>query len=109
MTAAQQARTVGFRASLAVRGVTLLLADASPSFSAKALIERMPPVLPEYGKQIQHADVVRLHFLRSDIGSRLIPTGSTFLSDESRFRVTSVEDNGISVAVVFSCRESKAA
>jgi len=108
MTAAQQARTVGFRASLAVRGVTIALADAGTPFSAKGLIERMPPVMPEYGKQIQHADVVRLHFLRSDI-NQVIPTGSTFLADDSRFRVTSVEDNGISVAVVFSCRESKAA
>lgn len=109
MTAAQQARTVGFRASLAVRGVLLSLADASPSFEKKGLIERMPPVQPEYGKQIQNTDVVRLHFLRSDIGNRVIPTGSTFLAGDSRFRVTSVEDNGISVAVVFSCRESKAA
>lgn len=110
MTAAQQARTSGFQASLSVRGVSLALeidvGDMPLSF--KGLIERETPAVPEFGRQIQKSENVHVHVLRTNLNGRKLVTGNSLLSEESRFRIVSVEDNSVNVAVVFTCRESPA-
>lgn len=110
MTAAQQARTVGFRASLAVRGIDVSLEaqNGSTEVTVKALIEKLNPIVPEYGKQIERSELVRLHVLRTSLAGHPVVTGRIFIAESKRYRVVNVVDNAISVALVFECRESSA-
>lgn len=107
-TAAQRLRTSGFRASLAARGVTLEL-EPDAELTVEALVEVMPPVVPEYGREIQQSEGVRIHVLREDLGGLTVATGSYWSGSSARYRVQSVEDNPVNVAVVYNARQLPAA
>lgn len=101
MTPAQTARTEGFLASLAERGITFELPDGQ---TVCALVEPMKPDQGEFMPGRPTASAARLHALRSHLLELSIGIGSV-LRDEGQwtYRVTEVEDLPVSVAVVLVC------
>lgn len=102
MNPAQQARTEGFLASLAVRGVPVFLGPGQVEFCA--LVEPVTPDGGEFALAREEANAARIHILRAHLGGNQIGKGAVFrTADQSTtFRVTEVEDNPVNVAVVFT-------
>ena len=103
MTPAQQARTEGFLAALAHRGIALeLLPDRQP---LTALVEPVEPDQGEFAVARETATGSRVHVLRSHLAGLPVGPGSVFREADSRasHRVAAVVDHPTSVAVVFTC------
>lgn len=110
MTAVQTARVAGFRAQLALRGLTLLLVPDRGSFSA--LVEHTPspqPGLPaDSGSHLLDPELrgaVRLAILGEDLGDTPVAIGDVFRDVENRtdYRVTRIERPGPDIAGHFLC------
>jgi hypothetical protein len=103
MTATQKARRAGFNASLAQRGVSLLLEGTD--FSFDALVE---PVIPDAGQfSLSEAtrDASKIHVLRDATGVDQITVGSVLNDDDSgkSHRVAKVDDHPTNIVLVFHC------
>lgn len=115
MTPVQRARTAGFRASLAVRGVPLTLVPDLGPFSA--LVEQYPSPQPgsvaDSGSRLIDPEMrgaVRLAILREDLGLTQVPVGSVFRHVEAMtdYRVVRVDRLGIDIAERFTCEREDA-
>jgi len=103
MTAAQQARTEGFLASLSARGVSLTLLPGEEA--VKILVERIEPDQGEFAVARETAAGSRLHALRTHLNALEVTVGSVFRDPAAlvTYRVTAIDDNPASIAVVLTC------
>jgi hypothetical protein len=101
MTPAQSARTEGFLASLAERGVLFQLPGGSV---VEALVEPVSPDQGEFSVGRPTAAAARLHVLRTHAAELAIGIG-TVLRDAGdwTYRVTEIDDLPIRVSVVLTC------
>jgi len=108
MTPVQQELTKGFNASLAKRGVSVSVQPGNQSLNV--LIEAMAP--QNEPKPVNQATrtASKLYALRSDVEALgvNIGIGTTFRSADGTksYRVVNIQDNPISVKVVYGCETS---
>ena len=110
MTATQSARLLGFRVSLAMRGVAVTLIPDRGTFSALVVQYQGPSVLSaaDSGARVLESESrgsCRLAILREDLGAVPVAVGDTFRDSENLtdYRVTRIERLGIDVADRFVC------
>ena len=115
MTLVQQALVAGFRAALAVRGITLTLVPDRGSFSA--LVEHYPSPQPgmaaDFGSRQVDPELrgaVRLAILRADLGLTQVVVGDVFREVDrmTDYRVVRIERLGVDVAERFTCEREDA-
>ena len=101
MTSAQSARTEGFLASLAERGITFQLPGEQ---TVSALVEPSKPDQGEFSVGRATASAARLHVLREHLTDLGISIGTVLTDDgDWTYRVTEIEDMPVSVSVILVC------
>jgi hypothetical protein len=101
MTPAQTARTEGFLASLAERGITFTLPDGQ---TVCALVELMKPEQGDFMIGRPTASAARLHVLRWALVELRIGVGTVLTDDgEWTYRVAEIEDLPVNVSVILVC------
>jgi hypothetical protein len=113
MTPIQQALVAGFRAQLAVRGITLALRPDRGTFPA--LVEQFggpqPGSVADTGVGVlepEQRGAVRLALLREDLGATVVRVGDVFRHGTTDYRVVRLEPGGIDVAARFTCEKEDA-
>lgn len=100
-TTAQRLRLAGFRASLAVRGMTLALNGNAKS--CKFLINPQGQAAGEWELSKEEGATDELHVLREHLGNQRVKVGDVWTDPirSTTYRVVSVEDTPVNIAVVF--------
>lgn len=108
MTPTQQALTAGFNASLKQRGVVVSLQPDGQTLTV--LIEATAPQNEKYPVNQATRTASKLVALRTDVKALgvCVAVGSTFQDEDGckSYRVVSIEDNPISVKLVYTCETS---
>ncbi|MCA1996443.1 MAG: hypothetical protein LDL56_04345 [Armatimonadetes bacterium] len=116
MTTAQQARTAGFRAQLAVRGFALRLLPDRGSFNT--LVEHFsapqPGLAADTGPHVLDPHLrqaARLAVLKEDAAGVPFVPGDVLRDELTQidYRVVRVEDRGVDVALRLTCEIENAA
>lgn len=106
MTSVQTARTQGFRASLARRGLSLKIMPDGATLTA--LLNVLPLEEGEFAVAKEERTTVEIGILRSDIGASVIGTGDTLENTDTgeSYRITRVIDQAVDIAVKFHAEKS---
>ncbi|HNQ90693.1 MAG TPA: hypothetical protein PKM73_18925 [Verrucomicrobiota bacterium] len=115
MTLIQQARVAGFRAQLAVRGITVTLLPDRGSFPAP--VEQyqgpQPGSVADAGSGTVEPELrqaVRLAILLADLGDTAVQVGDVLrdTGNATDYRVVRIERGGIDIAARFTCEREAA-
>jgi hypothetical protein len=101
LTPVQKARLVGFKASLAQRGILLSLQGTELSFNA--LVQPFVPDGGEFSVSNETRNASKIHVLRDSPGIEQIAVGSVLADSATACRVTHIEDTPVNIALVFHC------
>lgn len=105
-SAGQNLRTIGFKASLKQRGLSLKLLPNGPTFTG--LVSDTPPEPGEFTLSNETRDAALVSFLRADLGATVVKPGHSFLHEETgtNYRVTRARSRPYDIAAVFECEVS---
>lgn len=108
MTPVMQARTEGFLANLAQRGVLLRLDRSGETFQALVGVAQADPMEHSLGEPESLGD--RVHVLRPDCPQG-VHVGDVFVDDENKHvhRVIKVDDRPTRIDIVFEVESAKEA
>lgn len=107
MTIAQQKRTLGFNASLSLRGVSVSVEGSNPGIALRVIVEPIPAPAESYHISKETRQYSNLHILRTSLqqSEACIEIGSTLqdCTGKKRHRVEVIIDNPADIKVTWRC------